>query len=322
LGLVSHEFFHVWNVKRSRPEALGPFDYENENYTRTLWVAEGVTAYYTDLVPCRAGLTRAEEYLKVLGDLIGKLQNTPGRGHQSLEEASLDAWIKLYRPDENTANTTVSYYLKGALVTWLLDVEIRTGTGGKRSLDDVMKLLLERYSGERGFSDLDVQSTVEEVAGKPLGEFFDRYVRGREELDYGPALKSLGLRFKPAGKDTGSLPPVWLGLEARGQDGRLVVRQVREGGPSHNAGINFEDEILALGGYRVTPQTFTERLHQFSPGDRVEILISRRDAIRVIPVTLEASSGSPWRLELDPEASGKASAARNAWLHKDPAVAG
>jgi predicted metalloprotease with PDZ domain len=317
LGLVSHEFFHVWNVKRSRPEALGPFDYENENYTRALWVAEGVTAYYTDLVPCRAGLTQPEEYLKVLGDLIDKLQNTPGRGHQSLEESSHDAWIKLYRPDENTANTTVSYYLKGALVTWLLDVEIRSATGGKRSLDDVMRLLFERYSGERGFSDQDVQSIIEKVAGQSLPEFFDRYVRGREELDYDPALASLGLRFKPFGEGTGTLPPVWLGLEVRGQDGRLVVRSVREGGPARDSGINFEDEIMALGGYRVTPQTFTERLHQYSPGDRVEILIARRDAIQVIPVTLEASFGSPWRLELDPGASGEATAARAAWLHLD-----
>lgn len=321
LGLVSHEFFHVWNVKRSRPIALGPFDYESENYTRALWVAEGMTAYYTDLVPCRAGLTRPEEYLKTLGKLIDKLQNTPGRGHQSLEESSFDAWIKLYRPDQNTANTTVSYYLKGALVTWLLDVEIRTGTRGERSLDDVMRLLFERYSGNRGFSDLDVQRTVDEVAGRSLTDFFDRYVRGREELDYGPTVEALGLRFKPAGAGTDSLPSVWLGLEARGQEGRLVVRSVREDGPSRKAGINFEDEILALGGYRVTPQSFAERLHQFRPGDRVEILIARRDAIRVIPVTLEESPGSPWRLELDPGASAEASAARDAWLHRDPGSA-
>jgi len=315
LGLVSHEFFHVWNVKRSRPAALGPFDYENEVYTRSLWVAEGITSYYTDLMPCRAGVTTPEEFLGMWSDAIGKLQTTPGRSHQSVEESSFDAWIKLYRPDENTGNTTISYYVKGAVVAWLLDVEIRSATGGAKSLDDLMRLLFARYSGDRGFTDAGVQKAAEEIAGASLEAFFARSVRGREELDYEPALRALGLRFRPAkeglGEDT---PPVWLGLETTASNGKLLVASVREDGPAGQAGLSAEDEILALGGFRVDAGKFTERLHQYRPGERIEILISRRDAVRIVPVVLAGHPGNPWRVQFDPDAKDDAVRRRDAWL--------
>jgi predicted metalloprotease with PDZ domain len=318
LGLMSHEFFHVWNVKRSRPAPLGPFDYERENYTRSLWVAEGVTTYYTDLAPRRAGLITEAEYLEELSDLVGKVQGTPGRLRQSLEDASFDAWIKHYRPDENSANSAMSYYLKGGVAAWLLDAELRTLTGGRRSLDDLMRLLFREYSGERGYTDAEIQSAAEEVAGTTLAGFFARAIRGREELDYEPALRAFGLRFRPA---TDGLPPdppaVWLGMETRGTEGRLLVASVLDGGPARESGLDADDEILAVGGYRVTPATFTERLQQFSPGERVEVLVSRRDAVRAIPVTLAGNPGAPWRLEPDPAASADAVRARERWLTGD-----
>jgi predicted metalloprotease with PDZ domain len=317
LGLVSHEFFHVWNVKRSRPLALGPFDYENENYTRSLWVAEGITAYYTDLVPCRAGLYTPTEYLETLSQNIQKLQSTPGRLHQSLEESSLDAWIKLYRPDENTANTTISYYLKGAVVAWLLDAAIRTATGDERSLDDMMRILFERYSGSKGFTDMEVQTVAEEVAGTVLATFFDQNIRGTDELIYDDPLRYWGLRFKPADPPPDSQRG-WMGIDAAGREGRLVIRSVREGGPARETGLNVGDEILALGGYRVTPQTFADRLHQYAPGDRLEVMVARRDAVQVVPITLAESPRESWRLELDPDAGEQAIAARNLWLGKSP----
>ncbi len=314
LGLASHEFFHVWNVKRSRPVELGPFDYENEVYTRSLWVAEGVTAYYTDLTPRRAGLTTDAEYLEELGKLVAWLQTTPGRFLTSLEGASFDAWIKLYRPDENTANTTVSYYVKGAVVAWLLDVEIRRATSGERSLDDLMRLLFVRHSGERGYAGSDLRAAAAEVAGRDLGGFFERNVEGTGELDYDPALTYLGLRFKPEEDASGLPSPPWLGVDARDERGRLTVRSVRRDGPARAAGLAAEDEILAVGGYRVAAEDLEERLRQYAPGDRVEILIARRDEVRKVPVVLAAHPGSPWRLEIDPEASEEAARARGSWL--------
>ena len=200
LGLVSHEFLHVWNVKRLRPAELGPFDYERENYTKSLWIAEGFTNYYDDLMVHRAGLSTREEYLgeSGLSSLIQALQTTPGRLVASAEQASFDAWIKLYRPDENTGNTTISYYTKGAVVAWLLDARIRKATEGAKSLDDLMRLAFERYSGDRGFTPDEFKTAAEEVAGSPLNEFFRQTVESTEELDYAEALDWFGLRFKAA----------------------------------------------------------------------------------------------------------------------------
>jgi predicted metalloprotease with PDZ domain len=313
LGLVSHEFFHVWNVKRSRPVALGPFDYEAEVYSRELWVAEGVTAYYTDLVPVRAGLTTELEYLEQLSGLITTLQTTPGRKRQSLEEAGFDAWIKLYRRDENTVNTAMSYYTKGAVVAWLLDTEIRSATAGARSLDDFMRFLFERYAGDTGFTGAQVQEAAEAIAARSLDAFFAAFVRGRDELDYEPALRYWGLRFRDPRADAGQ-PPVWLGIDTTARDGKLIIQGVRDGSPARRSGLNVDDEILALGGFRVDPATFTARLALFRPEERVEFLVARRDAIRIVPVTLEPSPGAPWKLEPDPAAPREAQERRHRWL--------
>jgi predicted metalloprotease with PDZ domain len=310
LGLVSHEFFHVWNVKRSRPREFGPFDYENEVYTRCLWVAEGFTAYYTDLVPRRAGLTTEEEYLELLSKQIEKLYSTPGRALQSLEESSFDAWIKLYRADENTPNTTISYYLKGQIVGWLLDAEIRRLSQGERTLDDLMRLLFERHGGESGYTPGDLQAAAEETAGGPLDAFFARAVRSREELDLEPGLRGFGLRFAPDDED----PVPWLGIESETKDGRHAVKTVRRDGPAYEAGLNAEDEILAVGGYRVLPANLGERLKQYESGERVVLTISRDDALLQLPVTLGEAPGSRWRLEADPDAGDEAAAERGRWL--------
>jgi predicted metalloprotease with PDZ domain len=309
LGLVSHEFFHVWNVKRLRPSALGPFDYENEVYTRSLWFAEGVTSYYTPLIPKRAGLTKADELLDALSEHIEKLQTTPGRHHQSLEESSFDAWIKLYRPDENSVNTTISYYVKGAVVAWLLDAEIRAASKGLRSLDDLMRLLFSRYSKETGYTDVDIQKASEEIAGRSLEAFFARNVRGREELDYDTALRTFGLRFKTAKAET----PGWMGIETSERDGKLIITSVREDSPAHQAGLSAEDELLALAGLRVDARTLIERLQQFRPGDRLDVLIARRDAIRTLGLVL-AETPTSWKLEVDPDAPPEAAKTREAWM--------
>ena len=168
LELASHEFFHVWNVKRLRPVELGPFDYENEVHTKSLWIAEGVTDYYGDLAVHRAGLVTRDEFLDSLSAKIEELQTTPGRAVQSVELASFDAWIKYYRPDENSLNTSISYYTKGAVAAFLLDARIRKVTSGARSLDDVMRAAYERYAGSAGYTADEFRIVAEQVAGTSL----------------------------------------------------------------------------------------------------------------------------------------------------------
>ena len=199
LGLAAHELFHAWNGKRIRPAALGPFDYTRENYTRDLWVVEGITTYYTDLLLRRAGLIPQQRYLEKLAESISRFQTLPGRAVQPLADASFDAWIKFYRPDSNTPNATISYYQKGALVAMMLDLTIRGGTANARSLDDVLRALWERYGArDEGFPEGAVEAVAEEVAGFSLRAFFDRTLRSTSELDYDSALAAVGLRLVPA----------------------------------------------------------------------------------------------------------------------------
>ena len=198
LQLVAHEFFHAWNVKRMRPAELGPFDYEHEVYTRSLWIAEGLSDYYSWLLLARAGLATRREALADISAAIRALQATPGRRIQSVEQASFDAWIKQYRPDENSVNTAISYYIKGSVVGLVLDARIRHLTAGKKSLDDVMRLAYRRYSGARGYTRAQFRSVAREVAGADLDQFFQDVLEGTGELDYREALVLYGLRFADA----------------------------------------------------------------------------------------------------------------------------
>ncbi|HWF11505.1 MAG TPA: PDZ domain-containing protein [Bryobacteraceae bacterium] len=281
LHLVSHEFFHVWNVKRLHPVELGPFDYENENYTRSLWVAEGITDYYGPLAVRRAGLSTVDEYLDALSDTIRALDATPGRLEQSLEQSSWDAWIKLYRPDENSVNTTISYYTKGAVVAWLLDVRIRSATGGAKSLDDLMRAALARFCGGSGFTAEEFKSLAASIAGTPLDDFFRHTVESTEDLDYSVALDCFGLRFEHECKTAATLD-----CETRVDHGRVIVSKVRRGTPAFRAGLNVDDEIVAIQGFRVRADQLGQRLENYQPGDTIPILIARRERLRTIDLTL------------------------------------
>lgn len=312
LRLVSHEYFHVWNVKRLRPVELGPFDYEREVYTKNLWVAEGVTAYYTELGVRRAGLCSDTEFLAGLAGLIQRLQTTPGRLVHPLEMASYDAWIKLYRSDENSPNTTISYYTKGAVVAFLLDAKIRAATDDSKSLDDVLRLAYARYSGKRGFSREEFRAVAQEAAGIPLHDWFVSALETTQELDYTEALDWLGLRFAPA--EASCAAGGWSGLGTRVARGCLLVSQVRRGTPGWHAGFNVDDEILAINDDRVLPDQWKTRLKQYQSGDRVAVLIARRDRLRRLDIVLEAEPPSAWKLEPHPDASDAQLARRASWL--------
>ena len=315
LDLASHEFFHVWNIKRLRPVELGPFDYENENHTRSLWIAEGVTDYYADLTLHRAGLITRDEYLDSLSDKIEELQTTPGRLVQSAEMASFDAWIKYYRPDENSINTSISYYTKGSVVALLLDARVRKATNGARSLDDVMRAAYEKYSGTRGYTADEFRVVVEQVAGVSLKAFWDQAVTGTDELDYKEALETLGLRFRSVAVPAERPGKPWLGINTRNDAGRLVVSQVRRDTPALAAGLNVDDEILAIDDYRVRADRLDNRLEQYKPGDKVTLLVARREQLLRLPLTLGTEPPRSWRLEVNPSANDAQQSGRGRWLN-------
>jgi predicted metalloprotease with PDZ domain len=316
LYLVSHEFFHTWNVKRLRPIELDDFDYERENYTSGLWVAEGLTSYYDPLIVRRAGLSTRDEYLKELSREINNLESRPGRLTQGLTESSYDAWVKFYRPSENTANSVVSYYGKGALVGWLLDVKIRELTNDAKSLDDVMRLAYERYSGNKGYTQDEFRQVISDVAGSDLSEWIASRVDEPGELNYDGALAWFGIRFAPA-KD-GAEAGAWLGITTQQQDGRLIAASVIRDGPAHKAGLNPGDEILAVNSYRIPPAGLVDRLKAFSPGNELTVLVSRRD--RIVSLSVKAGTApneDRWKLEINPDATEQQTHRLNAWVGAD-----
>jgi predicted metalloprotease with PDZ domain len=313
LGLVSHEYLHAWNVKLLRPIELGPFDYDNENYTTGLWVSEGFTDYYADVMLARAGLLTPAELIDALARQIADLQNTPGRLEHPLSMSSYDAWIKAYRLDENSPNTTISYYTKGAIVAFLLDAEVRTATRGARSLDDVMRLAYARYSGAKGFTAEQFRQVASDVAGRDLSAWFARAVDSTDELDYTPALDWFGLRFRPAA-DAARQATGWLGATTRTDGGRTLVTQVRRGTPAHDAGLNVDDEILAIDDLRVRPGELETRLRQYGPGQKVTVLVARRERLLRVDVTLGTEPSASWQLEVQPEATAEQKARLDTWL--------
>ena len=293
LGLASHEYFHLWNVKRIKPKALVPFNYAQESFTTLLWHFEGGTSYFDNLLVRRAGLMSAGAYLARLGESLTSLHGTPGRKVQTLSEASLVAWIKHYRPDENSANSAISYYLKGEIVCWLLDLHVRRATSDARSLDDVVRLLWTRYGDGRGVPEDGVEAAAEEVAGCSLKTFFDASLRTTGELDYS-VLSHVGLearfRARESTSDRGGTPPKdkeqkprgWLGLAVRGS----TVASVATDSPAMEAGLYAEDEVVALDGYRVDGAALLSRCEEKAPGEGVKVTVFRREALVEVPVVL------------------------------------
>ncbi|MDX6383567.1 MAG: hypothetical protein QOK48_1140 [Blastocatellia bacterium] len=325
-ALVAHEFFHLWNVKRIRPDALGPFDYTKENYTRLLWVAEGITEYYGQLMSSRAGLISNQAYLDHLAQQIQDFEELPGRKVMSAEEASFDSWIKYYRPDENSVNSQVSYYDKGELLGLLLDLDIRRRTGSAKSLDDVMRYLYsEFYLKGRNYTPADFQKACELAAGASLEDFFTRYVRGKDELTgvYNQELAGAGLRLEQAGFGIGLDEgdkilrlKTFLGadLEEKTTDGFVVIKDVRAGSPAYEQGLNAKDQIIALDGARVDKETFESLIAAKRPGDTVRILVFRFDNVRTFDIKLAGRVDGPYRIVPAPNAGELQRRIRRGWL--------
>jgi predicted metalloprotease with PDZ domain len=312
LTLVAHEFFHAWNVKRLRPVELGPFDYENEVYTRSLWIAEGLSDYYSWLLTRRAKVASREQTLGDISAAIGLLQTTPGRLVQPLEQASYDAWIKQYRPDENSANASVSYYTKGSIVGLLLDARLRRLTKGARGLDDVMRAAYRRFSGGRGYTPANFRAVANEVGGADLGDFFHRALETTGELDYAEMLDWYGLRFSPPAPDARA--KAWLGVLTRVDDGRLLVSGLLRGTPAYGSGLATDDELIAIDDFRLDGDGLDARIEQYKPGAKVELLVSRRGELRRVGLTLGSAPTDRWLLSVRPDATPEQQQRLTAWL--------
>jgi predicted metalloprotease with PDZ domain len=283
LSLVAHEYFHLWNVKRIRPKELGPFDYLNENYTKMLWLAEGLTSFMDDLFIYRSGLSSLEEYLDVVKSNLEIYFSTPGRKFHSLEQSSFNAWIKLYRPDENSKNSSVSYYLKGGLVFMALhSLLLERG----KSIDDLLRLLWKAFKSrpEKGINQLEFYNLVETLGGKDCLSQFSSMVETTAEIDFNSVMKSFGLELR------WHQPQIaYLGIEWEFRGERVFIKSVSLDSPSYKSGLNAGDELLFINNLRVLRDD-AEKINQSLQIDtQYEFLVSRLDQLVKVSVLVEKS---------------------------------
>jgi predicted metalloprotease with PDZ domain len=304
LGLASHEYFHAWNVKRIKPVAFEPYRLDREAYTSLLWAFEGLTSYYDDLLLVRAGLLSADDYFDILGRSITSLLRNPGRSKQTVSEASWDAWIKYYRPDENSPNSQVSYYLKGSLIGLCLDLTIRGRTQGRKSLDDVMRALWVRYGQTGiGIAEDELERIVAEVSGLRLHRFFDRVLRSTQELPLSEALRAVGLDMQlraaqsasDRGGRTGSVATSAriarpsLGVRTTEDAAGLRIVYVAAGSAAQAAGLTAGDLLVSWNGLRIDGKSLEKRLAEHQPGDRIMVHFFRRDELFQGEVVVQAA---------------------------------
>lgn len=318
LGLVSHEFFHTWNVRRLRPKALVNYDYDREQYFRELWVAEGITSYYDDLFLPRAGVCTPAEYLDRLNKTVADVQKSPGRKVQSLFDSSFDAWTKYYRPDENAKNSRVSYYTKGSLVGLLLDVEIRRATNNAKSLDDVMRKLWSDHRST-GYTNEDVVRICNEISSQDLQPWFKDCLETTKELNFQPLMDFYGLEWKDATtKDGNATEPAFVGLTLNNQSGKAMIATVPTDTPAADAGFNVGDEWIGLNNLRITAENWNEMVGYFRPGDECECLIARHGKLVTLKLTLGTKPRESWTLKRVEKPSDQQEANWNSWLGIKP----
>ncbi len=276
-GLVSHEFFHTWNVKQIRPRGMDPYDWSRENYYREIWIAEGSTSYMHALLMARGGLTSTGDYLNGVAGVIESDRGRPGNALQSLTECSFDQWIKSTRGLQQSYNAESDVYGKGSAVSLLLDLELRHRSGNTHSFDDVLRTLYRRFPlGSGGYTVADVQGIADELAGTSMRDFFDAYVHGTERLPWERAMGYAGLALTAPD----SIPHAWSGVQTYERDGKAVVWTVVAGSPAYAAGLSPGDEVIGLDGYRVAAAQLQTRISALSPGDTVRLTVFRRDRIR------------------------------------------
>ena len=313
LELVAHEYYHLWNVKRLRPVALGPFDYDKENYTTNLWIAEGFTAYYENKLMLRAGFKTGEQFVSGLATALANVENTPGAKVQSAAEASFDAWIKFYRPNENSNNTGVSYYAKGEVIGLLMDLEIANATRGKKSLDDVMKAMYEQCKTlKRGYTDAEFKTMVEKISGISFTDFWAKYVNGTDAAEYAKYFGYAGITVK---NENESVKAPYLGVSSRRTEGKIYIASISRNAAAWVAGLNVNDEVISIDGVPV--EAIIERMPAITAkkvGDVVKVDVVRDGISKTIPVTLTANPNIKLVAEINANATAQQTAVRKSWF--------
>jgi predicted metalloprotease with PDZ domain len=284
LNLVAHEYFHLWNVKRIRPVELGPFNYDTENYTSLLWVMEGFTSYYDELILRRTGFYTEEEFLAKLQSSINYVEGSPGSRVQPVAHASFDAWVKAYRPNENSSNTTMTYYSRGSVLASVIDAMIITETDGKKCLDHFLQqLYVTYYEGlKRGFSEAEFKMELAKFVGKNMDEFFAKYVDGTEIIPYKEFYAPVGLNVQDITTNNPSF-----GASVREEGGKVMVKSVRFGSSAEEAGISVGDEIIGCNGYRVDQSMFEGMMSGMSSFESCEMLVARDEKLFSVQATIK-----------------------------------
>jgi len=283
LGLVSHEYFHTWNVKQLRPKAIAPYDFSRENYSEELWISEGTTSYYDDLLLVRAKFNDAKKFIENINQMVNNERLRFGNRVQPLADASFDAWIKYWRGRQNSQNAETDYYSKGSYLSLLLDLEIRHRSTNAHSLDDVMRTMYHRFPLTKGFTNADFQKVCEEFGGGSFKEFFRDYLYSTVPLPWEKTLSYAGLEVV----SLDSLPKPGLGISTQDMSDKTKITNVTPGSPAERAGLEINDEIAAVNGFRVRSVELNERIAAMKAGSEVTIHLFRNDKLKQVTLTLE-----------------------------------
>lgn len=314
LGLVAHEYFHLWLAKRLRPLALGPFDYEKENYTSSLWIVEGFTSYYDNLITRRCGFRDEEDYLQMLAVDFNTVYNRPGHEVQSVALSSFDTWIKHYRPDENSHNTSISYYNKGAMLAVALDIAILDSTSGERRLDDVLRAAYHHFyiHLNRGFEESEFKDLTERIAGIQLDDIFNA-VHETTELDFNAYFNKVGYEIVDLNFDK-IIPSI--GIKVTVIDSRIYIKSVDRGSGAWEAGLSANDEIIAVNGIRIDPaaKELETVLQRLSTKDTLDLMVARDALIRNIRTPIKSSDKKNFVIRRTQNATAQQRHLGNLWL--------
>jgi predicted metalloprotease with PDZ domain len=309
LNLVAHEYFHLWNVKRIRPIELGPFDYDQENYTTLLWVMEGFTSYYDELILRRIGFYTKEEILGKIQSAVNYVEGSVGSRVQPVAHASFDAWIKAYRPTENSANTTMTYYSRGTLLAAVFDAMIISNSKGKQCLDHFMKHLYQKFYLElnRGFTETEFKTELEKFAGKNLDDFFTKYINGTEVIPYAEIFDKIGVSVR----DVTTFKPSF-GATVRAENGKVMVKAIRAGSCAEDAGISVGDEIIGCNGYRIDQGMLEGMMNSLNTSETAELLLAREE--KLFSVKVKMTNYRKPQYQFQQEIGSKNESLFNYWL--------
>ena len=276
LNLVAHEYFHLWNVKRIRPIELGPFDYDNEVYTSLLWVMEGFTSYYDELIMLRSGYYSQAEFLTKLQSLMNYAEGSVGSRVQPVAHASFDAWIKSYRPNENSSNTSMSYYSRGCVLAAVFDAMIIEKYKGEKCLDHFMQHLYKTYyeGKNRGFTEAEFKSELAVFTGHDMDDFFKRHINGTEIIPFNDYFFKIGVQVTQ-----NALTKPSFGATVQNIGGKVIIKNIRAASAAEDAGLSVNDEVIACNGYRVDQAMFDAMMNGLALNDEAEVLLSRDEIL-------------------------------------------